>query len=289
MKPLQRRRGSLDRASQARPASEGGRACIYLRVSTDEQQLSLASQEETLLRFAAEHHIEVDAVYKDVGVSACKKDFDTRPSARRMLKDMRQSRTATILILRIDRAFRSVADCYRTMADLQRQGVYFRFVDPDLDFTSPMGKACTSLMVAFAEFEADLRAQRQYAAFDQLRAQRRIRNNNPPYGWDAVPDDTLKTRAGKPTYRLVPNLREQDVLRHILALHDESGLSMNAIAAHLNARAVPTKKAGQLRTLPDGSRVPVKGRWLMLTVKSVLEHADLASPAELQAARQSAA
>jgi len=275
---LRPRKGSLiHRGQPDHSDAELSRCCIYIRVSTEEQQLSIASQEAVATSFAVNRELWVSGEpFKDVGVSACKTNFLDRPAVKAMLRHMKREDIHTILILRIDRAFRNVADCYNTLAILEERGVFFRFMEPDIDFGSPIGRAMLAIMAAFAEYEAGLRSQRQLAAFEEMRVRRVIRNNNPPYGWvrSEAPDPELSTRSGRPTYRLVPHPAEQEHLRQIIRLREVGKLSLQAIADWLNAEKIPTKKAGQTRTWRGKTQI-IKGTWHKMTVKSVIEHADL--------------
>jgi hypothetical protein len=72
---------------------------------------------------------------------------------------------------------------------------------------------------------------------------------------------------------LVPNPAEQAVLRRIIGRY-EAGVSFRSIARELNAAAVPTKHGTSI--VHKGVLKPLSGLWHGATVKSVIEHADLA-------------
>ena len=55
------------------------RAIGYSRVSTDDQALSVDAQRARLERWCAERHMELVAVYEDIGISGGA-DLDKRPA-----------------------------------------------------------------------------------------------------------------------------------------------------------------------------------------------------------------
>ncbi|WP_313196154.1 recombinase family protein [Shinella zoogloeoides] len=68
----------------------------------------------------------------------------------------------TFLVSRIDRLARSAADLYRIVGELQAKGVGFKCIDQgDIDTTSKYGKLMFGILSSIAEFETDLRKERQ--------------------------------------------------------------------------------------------------------------------------------
>lgn len=66
-----------------------------------------------------------------------------------------------LVISRLDRMARSVLDLARIAEMLDRKGVALRVLDQSIDTTTPEGRLMFSLLGAFAQFEADIRAERQ--------------------------------------------------------------------------------------------------------------------------------
>jgi DNA invertase Pin-like site-specific DNA recombinase len=68
----------------------------------------------------------------------------------------------TLLVTKIDRLARSTADLYRIISELAERGVAFKVVDdPTIDTTSRTGKLIMGILALIAEFENDIRRERQ--------------------------------------------------------------------------------------------------------------------------------
>ena len=82
-----------------------------------------------------------------------------RPELQACLQFVRDG--DTLVISRLDRMARSVLDLAK-MADLLRQkGVVLKVLDQSIDTGTPEGKLMFALLASFAEFENDIRAERQ--------------------------------------------------------------------------------------------------------------------------------
>ena len=101
-------------------------------------------------------------------LSGCHKVFkekragvDTgRPELKRCLEYLREG--DTLLVTKIDRLARSTSDLYRIISELAEKGVAFRVVDdPTIDTTSRTGKLVMGILALIAEFENDIRRERQ--------------------------------------------------------------------------------------------------------------------------------
>ena len=83
-----------------------------------------------------------------------------RPELRRCLEYLREG--DTLLVTKIDRLARSTSDLYRIISELAEKGVAFRVVDdPTIDTTSRTGKLVMGILALIAEFENDIRRERQ--------------------------------------------------------------------------------------------------------------------------------
>lgn len=67
----------------------------------------------------------------------------------------------TLVVSRLDRAARSLLDLAKMADLLERKGVTLRVLDQGLDTSTSEGKLMFNLLGAFAEFEADIRQERQ--------------------------------------------------------------------------------------------------------------------------------
>jgi DNA invertase Pin-like site-specific DNA recombinase len=83
-----------------------------------------------------------------------------RPELKRCLDYLREG--DTLLVTKIDRLARSTSDLYRIISVLAEKGVAFKVVDdPSIDTTSRTGKLVMGILALIAEFENDIRRERQ--------------------------------------------------------------------------------------------------------------------------------
>ena len=68
----------------------------------------------------------------------------------------------TLLVTKIDRLARSTSDLYRIVSELAEKGASFKVLDdPSIDTTSRTGKLVMGILALIAEFENDIRRERQ--------------------------------------------------------------------------------------------------------------------------------
>lgn len=84
---------------------------------------------------------------------------DTRPELQAALGYVREG--DVLVVSRLDRVARSVLDLAKIADLLGKKSVSLRVLDQGLDTSTSEGKLMFNLLGAFAEFEADIRAERQ--------------------------------------------------------------------------------------------------------------------------------
>ena len=83
-----------------------------------------------------------------------------RPALKQCLEFLRDG--DTLVVTKIDRLARSTSDLYRIASELTEKGVSFKVVDdPSIDTTSRTGKLLMGVLALIAEFENDIRRERQ--------------------------------------------------------------------------------------------------------------------------------
>src|SRR5262245_38272815 len=83
-----------------------------------------------------------------------------RPELKRCLEYLREG--DTLLVTKIDRLARSTSDLYRIISELAEKGVTFKVTDdPTIDTASRTGKLVMGILALIAEFENDIRRERQ--------------------------------------------------------------------------------------------------------------------------------
>jgi DNA invertase Pin-like site-specific DNA recombinase len=119
-----------------------------------------------------------------------------RPELKRCLDFLREG--DTLLVTKIDRLARSTTDLYRVISTLTEKGVAFKVTDdPTIDTTSRTGKLVMGILALIAEFENDIRHERQMDGIKKAR-ERGIRFGRKPVLVAEVIQEVRKLRkAGK--------------------------------------------------------------------------------------------
>lgn len=129
----------------------------YARVSTEEQNLDL--QRDAL------HAAGCGEIFADLGVSAIAKK---RSGFEALLNTLEGG--DTLIIWKLDRAFRSLRQALEVLEMFEQRGIEFRSVTDQIDTTTPMGKCMYQIRSAFAELERSLISERTKAGMAAARA-----------------------------------------------------------------------------------------------------------------------
>jgi DNA invertase Pin-like site-specific DNA recombinase len=127
------------------------RVCVYLRVSTADQNTSI--QKQDLEDYVAARGWKITHLYEDKlsGTNT------NRPSYQQMMIAARQRQFDILIVWKLDRIFRSLKDCLNGLQEISGLGIDFISLrDNGIDLTTPSGKLLLHLLAAFAEFEASL-------------------------------------------------------------------------------------------------------------------------------------
>jgi len=124
-----------------------------------------------------------------------------RPELKRCLEYLRQG--DTLLVTKIDRLARSTSDLYRIVSELAENGVAFKVVDdPTIDTTSRTGKWIMGILALIAEFENDIRRERQMDGIAKAK-ERGTRFGRKP---ELTPDRIAKIKALRADGTTVPEI-----------------------------------------------------------------------------------
>ena len=146
---------------------------LYARVSTHEQQ-TLALQREAMTAYAQQRRGSIVLMVEDIGSGVSeRRQRDT------LMRAARRREIAAIVVWRLDRWGRSLADLVGTLHELQALGVGFISLQEALDFTTPTGRVLAGMLAVFAEFEREILRERVKAGIAQAR-KRGTRHGRPP-------------------------------------------------------------------------------------------------------------
>jgi site-specific DNA recombinase len=216
------------------------RCAIYTRKST-EHNLDLEFNSLDAQREACEAYIKSQAhegwrlvrdPYDDGGLSGASLD---RPALQRLLADVRAGKITTVVVYKVDRLTRSLADFAKLVELFDQYGVSFVSITQSFNTTSSMGRLTLNVLLSFAQFEREVIGER---VRDKIAASKRkgIWVGGPiPLGYRCI---------GK---KLVVVPEEAEVVRIIFTRYLVLG-SMAALIEDLDRRGVKTKANG----LTDG-------------------------------------
>ena len=140
---------------------------IYCRVSSKEQieGTSLDSQQAACREDAQSKNIEVLKVFVEQGESA---KFADRTQLLELVEFCRKNKGSVnvLLVWKVDRFARNVADHFSVKATLGKYGVRIVSVTEPID-PNPEGKLMETILAGFPEFDNNLRANRSVKECDQ--------------------------------------------------------------------------------------------------------------------------
>src|ERR1700739_933108 len=125
------------------------KAALYLRVSTEEQaehRYASSAQRDILCKYALERGWDIADIYEDAGYSA--KDVN-RPALRRLFKDIESKKVEAVLVWRLDRISRSVADFSNMFEFFEKHEVEFFSATENFDTATPAGRALLNFLATF--------------------------------------------------------------------------------------------------------------------------------------------
>jgi putative DNA-invertase from lambdoid prophage Rac len=146
---------------------------LYARVSTHEQQ-TLALQRDAMAAYAQQRQGTIVLTVEEVGSGVRE-----RRQREILMRAARRRDIDAIVVWRLDRWGRSLADLVGTLHELQALGVGFISLHEALDFTTPTGRALAGMLAVFAEFEREILRERVKAGIAQAR-KRGQRHGRPP-------------------------------------------------------------------------------------------------------------
>lgn len=164
------------------------RCAIYTRKSVaNRPELdvnSLETQREVCQAYikchAHRNWVELPHHYDDGGFSGGNLE---RPGLRRLLDDIESGRVDMIVVYKIDRLSRSLADFIRLLDVLEKYGVAFVSVTQTFDTSDSMGRLVLNILLTFAQFERELASDRIRDKKASLMKRGLFTGGTPPFGY----------------------------------------------------------------------------------------------------------
>jgi hypothetical protein len=136
---------------------------LYARVSTFDQH-TIPLQIRALREYAARRGWTIAIQVKEVGSGAGQREL-----REKLIEAARRRDIDAVLVWRLDRWGRSVADLVSTLQELEHLGVGFVSLTEALDLTTPSGRAMAGLLAVFAQFEREILRERVRAGLAHAR------------------------------------------------------------------------------------------------------------------------
>jgi site-specific DNA recombinase len=215
------------------PSVKSVRCAIYTRVSTehglDQEFNSLDAQYDAASAYIkSQAHAGwtlIRSRYDDAGYSGGSTD---RPDLQRLLDDIRARKIDVIVVYKVDRLTRSLADFAKLVELFDAHGVSFVSVTQQFNTTTSMGRLTLNVLLSFAQFEREVTSER---IRDKIAASKRKGlwvGGNLPLGYDLKDGKIAIVEA------------EAELVRSIFRRYLELG-SVNELLRDLKERNIRTK------------------------------------------------
>lgn len=209
------------------------RCAIYTRKSSEEgleQSFnSLDAQREACRSYIESQRHEgwrlIATQYDDGGYSGGSME---RPALKRLLEDIEAHKIDTVVVYKVDRLTRSLADFAKIIEIFDARSVSFVSVTQQFNTTTSMGRLTLNVLLSFAQFEREVTGER---IRDKIAASKRKgmwMGGMPPLGYD------LKKR------KLIVNEREAACVRETYSRYLKLGC-VSKLKADLDRRGIRSK------------------------------------------------
>ncbi len=203
----------------------------YCRVSTADQAdsgISLEAQQARMQAYAALYGLSI--VETVIDAESAKSLH--REGLQRALAMLKAGKADGLLIVKLDRLTRSVAD-WQALIDAyfgERGGKQLLSVNDSIDTRTAAGRLVLNVLITVAQWEREATAERTREAL-RHKINRRQRVGKVRYGFDLAADGVT----------LIDNPAEQQTIAVMCDLR-AAGRSLREIAAELTHRNIPTKE-----------------------------------------------
>lgn len=219
------------------------RCAIYTRKSTEdglEQDFnSLDAQREACAAYILSQTHEgwegSSELYDDGGFSGGSME---RPGLKQLLQDVKAGKVDVIIVYKVDRLTRSLADFAKIVEILDEHGASFVSVTQSFNTTTSMGRLTLNVLLSFAQFEREVTGERIRDKIAASKKKGMWMGGPVPLGYD------LEDR------KLIVNFGEAETVRHLFQRYSELR-SLRQLVDELAVHGYRTKQ----RTYKDGRTV----------------------------------
>jgi len=209
------------------------KCAIYTRKSTDkglEQDFNtLDAQREACLAYIASQKSEgwapVKHLYDDGGYSGSSIE---RPALRQLLEDIKAGKVNIIVVYKIDRLTRSLADFAKLVEVFDQYNVSFVSVTQSFNTTTSMGRLTLNVLLSFAQFEREVIGERIRDKVAASKKKGMWLGGCPPLGYDIIEK------------KLIVNEKERETVRYIFDRYVDFK-SIPRLKEHLDQQRIKSK------------------------------------------------
>jgi DNA invertase Pin-like site-specific DNA recombinase len=128
-----------------------------------------------------------------------------RPKREELLHMAKRHQLDVIVVWRLDRWGRSLADVVHSLEELRARKVDFASVTEGLDFSTPAGRAMSQMLGVFAEFERNVLRDRVRAGMEHARAKGKVLGR----------PTTARNKAGEIQQLLAEGLSKKEIAKRL--------------------------------------------------------------------------
>jgi DNA invertase Pin-like site-specific DNA recombinase len=252
------------------------RCAIYTRKSSEEgleQDFnSLDAQREACEAYIlSQRHagwIALPEMYDDGGISGATLE---RPSVQRLFHDVRDGKVDCVVVYKVDRLTRSLADFAKIVEIFDASSVSFVSVTQQFNTTSSMGRLTLNVLLSFAQFEREIAGERIRDKIAASKKKGMWMGGYPPLGYDVC------------DRKLVITPLEAETVRHIFRRYLELG-AVSALRQDLRQQGIISKQRIDTHGKATGGQPLARGALYHMLKNRIylgeIVHKDTAYPGE---------
>ena len=252
------------------------RCAIYTRKSSEEgleQDFnSLDAQREACEAYIlSQRHagwIALPEMYDDGGISGGTLE---RPSVQRLFKDVREGKIDCVVVYKVDRLTRSLADFAKIVDIFDASSVSFVSVTQQFNTTSSMGRLTLNVLLSFAQFEREIAGERIRDKIAASKKKGMWMGGYPPLGYDVL------------DRKLVITPHEAETVKHIFRRYLELG-AVSALRDDLKHDGIHSKQRIDKHGTTTGGKPFARGALYHMLKNRIyrgeIVHKDAAYPGE---------
>lgn len=163
-----------------------------------------------------------------------------RDGFQEMMKKIEQGKISKVVVYRLDRISRSLADFVHILDTFKQYGVEFVSTQEAFDTSSPYGELIVKILAVFAEFERQSIIQRVTQAYEHRSEMGFYMGGRKPYGFELEPTiiNNIKTKKLKP----IPE--EIEHIQYIFDAYAIENVTLGRLLKNLTANDIKPLSGG---------------------------------------------